>query len=55
MPRPIQNISPTAIGQVREEAVKLFSERETKGEPTGVAYNPLTKKLEVTYEEPKER
>jgi len=38
------------MGQVRDEAVKLFAESETKGEPTGVAYNPLTKKLEVTYE-----
>jgi hypothetical protein len=55
MPRPIQNISPTAIGLAREEAVKLLRERETKGEPSGVAYNPLTKKLEVTYEERKER
>jgi hypothetical protein len=55
MPRPVQNISAREIRQVREEAVKLLSERDTKGEPTGVAYNPITKKLEVTYEETKER
>jgi len=55
MPRPAQHISAREIREIREDGIKLFAESETKGEPSGVKFNPLTKKLEVTYEEPKER
>jgi hypothetical protein len=38
MPRQTQNISAREIRQIREDAVKLFSERETKGKPVDVRY-----------------